>query len=253
FSFAYTPKFAKRLFGEDVTVIRGGFAVNYDIYFNNILSNTMASSPNAIGVTTRGATVGGRGFANASNTLPTVTPAPSLTATQSTVTTNLHNPKTLVWNLGVQHQLPWNMILDVAYVGSRGIHLFLNEELNPVDPATGLRIHPERGPIQPRTNAGDSNYHSLQTRLERGFRNNLLFRFSYTYSKAIDDVNSEVFVTSGGTSRASDLLNLFGGRRADRSSASYNVPHAANVTFLYDVPTYGSNKIVRGITSGWTL
>jgi hypothetical protein len=253
FSFAYTPKWGKMLFGEDRTVIRGGFAVNYDIYFNNILSNTVASSPNANGITTRGATVGGRGFANATSTLPTTTPPPNPLATQSTVTTNLHNPKTLVWNFGIQRQMPWGMIADVAYVGSRGIHLFLNEELNPVDPATGVRLDTTRGPIQPRTNAGDSNYHSLQTRLERGFRNNMLFRLSYTWSKAIDDVNSEVFVTSGGTSRASDLLNLFGGRRADRSVSSYHVPHAFNATFLYDIPTYGENKYVRGITSGWTL
>jgi Carboxypeptidase regulatory-like domain len=253
FSFAYTPKWNKWLFGQDTTVIRGGFAVNYDIYFNNILSNTVASSPNAIGVTTRGATVGGRGFANATSTLPTVAPAPNPLATQSTVTTNLHNPKTLVWNFGIQRQMPWDMIFDVAYVGSRGIHLFLNEELNPVNPDTGARIHPERGPIQPRTNAGDSVYHSLQTRLERGFRNGLLFRFAYTYSKAIDDVNSEVFVTSGGTSRASDLLGLFGGRRADRSVASYDVPHAANVTFLYDIPAWSENRLVRGVTSGFTL
>ena len=252
-SFAYTPKWNKWLFGEDATVIRGGFAVNYDIFFNNILSNTVASSPNAIGRTIRGATAGGRGFANATGQLPTVAPAPDPLATQSTVTTNLHNPKTYVWNFGIQRQMPWNMIWDVAYVGSRGLHLFLNEELNPVNPDTGLRIHPERGPVQPRTNAGDSNYHSLQTRLERGFKNGLLFRAAYTYSKAIDDVNSEVFVTSGGSSRTSDLLDLFGGRRADRSVASYNVPHAANFTFLYDVPTAGENKFLRGLTSGFTL
>lgn len=252
-SFAYTPKFGKRLFGEDQTVIRGGFAVNYDIFFNNILSNTVASSPNAIGITTRGATVGGRGFANATNTLPTAAPDPNPLATQSTVTQNLHNPKTFVWNLGIQRQLPWGVLLDVAYVGSRGIHLFLNEELNPVNPATGARLHPERGPIQPRTNAGDSIYHSMQTRVERGFKNNLLFRFSYTFSKAIDDVNSEVFVTSGGSSRTSDLLDLFGGRRADRSVASYDVPHAASLTFLYDIPSLSENRIVKGITSGFTF
>jgi hypothetical protein len=145
------------------------------------------------------------------------------------------------------------MIWDVAYVGSRGLHQFLNEELNPLNPATGVRIHPERGPIQPRTNAGDSIYHSLQTRLERGLRTGLLFRFAYTFSKAIDDVNSEVFVTSGGTSRTSDLLNLFGGRRADRSVASFDVPHAASFTFLYDVPSLSQNRFVRGLTSGFTL
>jgi outer membrane receptor protein involved in Fe transport len=253
FSFAYTPNFAKWLFGEDRTVFRGGFAVNYDVFFNNILSNTVASSPNAIGITTQGFTVGGRGFANATGTLPTDAPDPNPLATQSTVLPNLHNPKTYVWNFGIQRELPWNTILDVAYVGSRGLHLFLNEELNPVNPDTGERIHTDRGPIQPRTNAGDSNYHSLQTRVERGFRNNLLFRFAYTWSKAIDNVNSEVFVTSGGTSRASDLLGLFGGRRADRSVASYDVPHAASLTFLYDIPTVGGNRFVRGITSGFTL
>ena len=253
FSFAYTPSFGKWLFGQDRTVIRGGFAVNYDIYFNNILSNTVASSPNAIGITTLGSSVGGRGFANATSTLPTTAPAPNPKATQSTVTTNLHNPKTYVWNFGIQRQMPWDIIWDIAYVGSRGLHQFLNEELNPVNPETGVRIHPDRGPIQPRTNAGDSIYHSLQTRLERGFRNGLLFRFAYTFSKAIDDVNSEVFVTSGGSSRTSDLLSLVGGRRADRSVASFDVPHAANLTFLYDIPTAGENRFVRGITSGFTL
>ncbi|HJT68077.1 MAG TPA: carboxypeptidase regulatory-like domain-containing protein [Pyrinomonadaceae bacterium] len=253
FSFAYTPKWGRWLFGEDRTVLRGGFAVNYDIYFNNILSNTIASPPNAIGITTLGANAGGRGFANATGTLPTVSPAPNPLAAVSTVTPNLHNPKTYVWNLGVQRQLPWGMVWDVAYVGSRGLHLFLNEELNPVNPATGKRIHTDRGPIQPRTNAGDSNYHSLQTRLERGIRSGLLFRFAYTWSKAIDDVNSEVFVTSGGSSRTSDLLNLFGGRRADRSVASFDVPHAASLTFLYDVPSLSDNRFVRGVTSGFTL
>ncbi|HEX6729746.1 MAG TPA: hypothetical protein VF074_07035, partial [Pyrinomonadaceae bacterium] len=256
FSFAYTPKFFKRLMGEDATVIRGGFAVNYDTFFNNILSNTVASSPNAIGVTTFGADgPTPRGFANASATLPTEAGDPNPLATQSTVLPNLHNPKTYVWNFSVQRQLPWGMIGDVAYVGSRGLHLFINEELNPrnILVAGQPRINPEFGPVQPRTNGGDSNYHSLQTRLERGMRNGLLFRFAYTFSKAIDNTNSEVFVTSGGSSRSSDLLGDLGGRRVDRSVASYDVPHAASFSFLYDLPSVSENRILRGITRGFSL
>lgn len=256
FSFAYTPKFFQRLFGADATVIRGGFAVSYDTFFNNILSNTIASSPNAIGVTTFGSDASDpRGFANASNTLPTAAPAANPLATQSTVLPNLHNPKTYVWNFGIQRQLPWKMIADVAYVGSRGIHLFINEELNPRNILVSgrPRVNPTFGPVQPRTNGGDSVYHSLQTRLERGFSNGLLFRFAYTFSKAIDDVNSEVFVTSGGTSRASDLLGNLGGRQLDRSVASYDVPHVASVSFLYDVPSLSENHVVKGITSGFTF
>src|SRR4030095_4844501 len=156
FSFAYTPRIFKRLLGEDATVIRGGFAVSYDTFFNNILSNTVSSSPNAIGVTTFGSDgPTDRGFPNASTTLPTVAPPPNPLATQSTVLANLHNPKTYVWNFGVQRQLPWGMIADVAYVGSRGIHTFINEELNPrniLNVAGGRpRIHTNFGPVQPRT------------------------------------------------------------------------------------------------------
>jgi hypothetical protein len=57
-----------------------------------------------------------------------------------------------------------------------------------------------RGSVVARTNGGDSSYNSVQARLDRGFKNGLLLRFAYTFSKAIDDVNSEVFVTTGGSS-----------------------------------------------------
>ena len=58
FSFAYSPDFAsgygRRLFGDKETVIRGGFAINYDVFFNNILGNTAAASPNVRSTTIRG-------------------------------------------------------------------------------------------------------------------------------------------------------------------------------------------------------
>jgi hypothetical protein len=99
-----------------------------------------------------------------------------------------------------------------------------------------------------RTNGGDSIYHSLQTRLEHGFRNGLLARFAYTFSKAIDDVNSEVFVTTGGSSVGSDPFN----RSVDRSVASFNVPHRAVWSFLYNIP--GPRKgLMNQIAGEWTV
>ena len=245
-SFAYTPHIASWLFGEDKTVIRGGVGVGYDVYFNNILSNTAASPPNAFGVTLLGSTAGGRGLANAGvNSLP-ASGSPNPRAAVSTIDPNLVNPMTWTWNLDVQRELPGSFILDAAYVGTRGIRLFINEQLNPG--VNGVRLHPDRGSIVPRTNGGDSIYHSLQTRLEHGFKNGLLFRFAYTYSKAIDDVNSEVFVTSGGASRASNPFD----RRADRSVASFDVPHRGVLSFIYDVP--GPKRGFLGQVGGlWTL
>ena len=246
FSFAYTPNIAPWLFGDGKTVIRGGVGVGYDVFFNNILSNTAASPPNAFGVTLLGSSVGGRGFANAGvNSLPT-SGSPNPRAAVSTIDPNLVNPMTWTWNLDVQRELPGNFIVDAAYVGTRGLRLFLNEQINPG--VNGVRLHPERGSIVPRTNGGDSIYHSLQTRVERGLRNGLLFRFAYTYSKAIDNVNSEVFVTSGGASRASNPFD----RRTDRSVASFDVPHRGVWSFIYDIP--GPQRGFLGQVAGhWTI
>ncbi|MFY9608246.1 MAG: carboxypeptidase regulatory-like domain-containing protein [Blastocatellia bacterium] len=246
FSFAYTPHFATWLFGEDKTVIRGGVAAAYDLFFNNILSNTAASPPNAFGVTLRGDTVGGRGFANAGvGSLP-ASGALNPLAAVTTILPGLVNPMTWTWNFGIQRELPGGMILETAYVGTRALRQFINEQLNPgVD---GVRLHPDRGSVVARTNGGDSIYHSLQTRLERGMKNGLLFRFAYTYSKAIDNVASEVFVTTGGASRASNPFD----RSIDRSVAGFDVPHRAVWSFVYDLP--GPKEGLASQVAGfWTV
>ncbi|PYP84467.1 MAG: hypothetical protein DMF61_19875 [Blastocatellia bacterium AA13] len=246
-SFAYTPRIWKRLFGEDKTVIRAGYGMSYDVFFNNVLSNTAASSPNVVGVNTFGSAAGGRGFANAGvNSLPVTAPPPDPFVSITTVLPNFVNPLIHTWNFGIQRELPWGVLLDTAYVGTRAERLPINEQLNPgIDE---VRIHPTRGSVVARTNGGDSIYHSLQTRVERGMKNGLMFRFAYTYSKAIDDVNSEVFVTTGGASRASNPFD----RRIDRSVASFDVPHRFAWTFIYDLP--GPKKgLIGGVIGDWRL
>jgi hypothetical protein len=245
-SFAYTPDFFRGLLGENRTVLRGGFAVNYDVFFNNILSNTIATYPNALGTTTV-APNSGRGLANFGfQSLPT-TAVNDPTALVNSIDPNLVNPLTYVWNLGIQREFPGRNILDLAYVGSRGTHLFINEQGNPgID---GVRVNPARGPITLRTNGGDSIYHSLQARFERGLTNGLLYRFVYTYSKAIDNTSSEVFLQTGGSSAGSDPFN----RRADRSVASYDVPHRFVATFLWDSSNlFREGWLGRGL-GGFTL
>jgi outer membrane receptor protein involved in Fe transport len=252
-SFAYTPRMGTsgllgRFFGEDRTVIRGGYGISYDAFFDNILLNTAATSPNVFGVTTTGVTAGGRGFVNAVPTLLPTTGSPNPLATVNSISPDLVNPLTHVWNLGIQRELIGNMILDVAYVGSRGERLFINEQYNPG--VNGVRIFPGRGSVLVRTNGGDSNYHSLQTRLERGFRNGLFLRATYTYSKTIDNTNSEVFTTAAGANIGSNPFD----RRVDRSVADFDVPHRGTLAFVYDFPTPRTDsRIVRGLLGGYTL
>ncbi len=248
FSFAYTPRMWRGLFGEDLTVIRGGFAVNYDVFFNNILSNTVATFPNALGATTVAPNVG-NGLPNfGAQSLPT-TPTINRRAAVNTIDPNLVNPMTYVWNFGIQRELPGRNIFDIAYVGSRGTHLFINEQLNPSINGVS-RINPARGGITVRTNGGDSIYHSLQSRLERGFSNGFLYRLAYTWSKAIDNTASEVFVQTGGSSVGSDPFN----RRTDRSVASYDVPHRLSFVGLWDTSSMFNEgwrgKLLGGFTFG---
>lgn len=254
-SFAYQPRFFKSLFGRNKTVFRGGIAVNYDFFFNNILSNTAATVPNVFGVTNFGASLPAdtdpRGIRNFGvGSLP-ATGTPDPLATINTIPRNLVNPQTFVYNFDVQRELPFNLIADVGYVGSRGTRLFINEQLNPGIGGfnTLVRAFPNRGSVVARTNGGDSSYNSLQARLDRGFNNGLLLRFAYTFSKAIDDVNSEVFVTTGGASVGSDPFN----RRVDRSLASFDVPHRFVATFIYNVPGLVKSGFGSSLLGGYSI
>lgn len=254
FSFAYSPDFSdglgRRFFGEKNTVIRGGFAVNYDVFFNNILGNTAAASPNVASTTILGSTAGNvRGFNTFNiNQLPTGATLNPL-ATITSIDSNLENPESYVYNLGVQRRFGGDFILDVAYVGSRGLKLFINEQLNPFVNFSATRLNPSRGSVTLRTNGGDSNYNSVQTRFERGFKNGFLMRATYTFSKTIDVANSEVFATTGGTAVGSDPFN----RRTDRGLADYDIPHVFTFTTLVGLPTFGTEGLAKDILKGFTF
>src|SRR5882672_1430695 len=252
--FAYTPHLWSRFFGHDKTVIRAGYGIFYDQLFTNILDNTATSSPNAVQDTVNAG--GGRGVANASAVLAAFSSTPSPTGSVSTIASNLRNPLTHQWNFDIQRELPGNFILTLAYVGTRGERLFVNQDFNP---GTGqfdangnvIRLNPNLGPILVRTNGGDSIYHAGQLTLDRKFSHGLLLRGAYTYSKFIDDT-SEVFVTSGLSSFSQNVFN----QGADRGLSAYDRRHRMVLTYVWDVPFVrgSSNRFsstLHAITRDW--
>jgi hypothetical protein len=248
---AYTPHVWNRLTGNGKTVIRAGYGIFYDSLFTNILDNTGGTSPNAVGGTLTGTTAqnGGRGLANASGLLNSVTGTLSPLATVDSIAGNLVNPLEQQWNLNIQRELPGGLIFTAAYVGTRGEHLYVNQQYNPG--VNDVRLVPTQGSIIVRTNGGDSIYHGGQFSLERRLGRGLLLRSAYTYSKLIDD-GSEVFTLAGAlTSTSANPLN----QASDRGLSAYDRRQRFVMAYVWQVPyNHGDSlgmKALRAVTGHW--
>jgi outer membrane receptor protein involved in Fe transport len=271
---AYSPSFKEgflgRVFGDKRSVIRTGYQMGYDSFFNNIASNAATSSPNVIAtsVVSTVSTVNPRGLANLSTLLPT-TPRPlSPLDAQTLVDPNLVNPYYQRWSLGVQRELPGNWLVDVSYVGSKGTKLFLQEDYNPLVPAA-LRRTPTTTPPIPnsrlsgrldnlqgqrniRTNAGSSIYHAGQLNVTRRFSQGFAVTGAYTYSKLIDN-GSDVFAITGTNATSSAAVpSVLGGLPRERAVSMFDRTHRASITYVYDLPFMREQKgFVGRIIGGW--
>jgi hypothetical protein len=255
--FAWSPRYESgvlgRLFGLDRTVLRGGYQVSYDTYFNNLLSNIAADSPNTISTTftdTSGGTAGtSRGTANFfPNALPTTarTPTP-LDSQTSLFAPNLRNPYTQRFSLEVQRELPWKIVTDVAYVGSLGRKLFVTEDVNPL--INGVRRFPLLGIRRMRTNGVNSEYNALQVRVDKGFSHGFQLISSYTFSKNIDN-NSEVFATSNSGSSLASVPAFQGGLALDRALSDFDRRHVFSAGYIWNLPGPKEGAL-RYVAGGW--
>lgn len=242
------------LFGAGKTVWRSGYQISYQPLHTQILSLDLATStPNAITVDLRGEPTG-RGTGNWFAQLPTATPrTPSILDTQyGTLDKNLRNPYTERWSFGFERELPDQTLLDLSYVGSEGHHLTTRADVNPG--LDGARLHPDFGPRTIRTSDGNSNYHSLQARVERRFRQHLHVNASYTWSKSIDSTSegigqvSNQYASSGLTS----IPLAVGGMKLDRAVSDFDRTHRMTLLYIWDVPG-PSNRFARHVLAGWSI
>jgi len=245
FGFAYTPRFFSGLFGQDKTVIRGGAGIFYDAFFTNISNNTASAPPNTLGGDIKGNQFPDRGAPNAFSLLNGIAPVVDPTNAVVSVDSKLVNPVTYQWNLNIQRELPKGFLAEVAYVGNRGLRQYITEQLNPIDPATGERLNPDRGQIRIRGNRGDSNYHGLQAQVRRSI-GRLTFRGAYTWSRAIDN-GSDIFATSGLASR----WEITNDPRSDRGPSAYHHTNVASLSWVYDIPSPGSG-LMKSVLGGWS-
>jgi len=171
-------------------------------------------------------------------------------------------PNSIQWNLTVERTLAANTVLQMSYVGNRGIHLTSNYDVNSIAPAnwakstflTGsaqqaLRPYPNFGSLAYWSHNGDSVYHSLQSLFKTQYR---AFRFqaAYTWSHAIADVLTDN--SDGGTGISS--FTYFGNPRLDRGNAATNRPNIFVANATYFAPKLANRDLLtRSVLGGWEL
>jgi Carboxypeptidase regulatory-like domain/TonB-dependent Receptor Plug Domain/TonB dependent receptor len=265
---AYSPENGGWLLGNKKSVIRAGYNIGYDSFFNNISSNAATSAPNVVSTLFNSAvtTTNTRGAAGLSGLLPLVPRALTPGDTQALVDSHLVNPYYQHWSFTIQRELFSKVIVEVGYVGTKGTKLFAQEDLNPQVPAA-LRITPA-GPVPTygytlrydnlqgsrsiRTNDGSSTYHAAQVQVSRRFNSGVSFSGAYTWSKLLD-YQSDVFTTNN-TVAISQTPTIFGGMANERAVSLFDRPQRAVFTYIYALPFYKSQQgLVGRVLGGWEL
>jgi len=175
-------------------------------------------------------------------------------------------PFVLQYNVGIQREIFHNTVLSVAYVGSRGYNLFVQNDLNPIIPVTdkngqrnfigtdpgqpdnvpAIRKNPNLGSLAFNVPDGSSWYNSLQIYLTRNLSKDLQVQTTYTYSKCMD-YGSIAFGLEAFNSLSqarSDPYNL----SLDKGVCDFDVKHNFVANALYILP-FSGNRLV----SGWQL
>jgi hypothetical protein len=181
-------------------------------------------------------------------------------------------PTTYNWNFTLQRELPWNILGDIAYVGSSSNHLLyrLNQNAIPLGAAwlpqnqDPLNANPKFDgstsnaanfyrPYSGFTNTtaygfgANSNYHALQMSANRRLGNDLTFGVAYTWSKAMGTTNDDYTGNVPFNMRAADYAVL----NNDRT-------HVLVVNYVYNTPkvirgTSGLAKFGKYITNDWQV
>ena len=153
------------------------------------------------------------------------------------------------WNLNIEQSLGQNLLVEVAYAGSKGTKLTervnINQAVLPADPnnispLVSRRRFPSFGDILSANWQENSSYHALQARLERRFANGLSFLAGYTWSHSIDTASR-----GSGGSWHQNAYRL----RDDRGSSDFDVRQRLTSSVIYQLP-FGKGKRFLGKASG---
>jgi hypothetical protein len=258
------------------TVIRAGAGIYYGTQDDNTLLKLAQSLPTTYNQTlTLNAYVPSSTIANVFSSA--VVGSASIQA--AAIDPHQGTPYSPQWSLNIQRTLPSQFVLEVGYLGTSGVHLEQNVQVNNSLPGAvakrpfyGLTLAPSvqsallfpaTATVVPVTtinyfpHSAHSNYHALLTRLERRFSSGMSLLNSFTWSKAL--TNAPQYRNAGGiagdeNSPPQNSFNL----AADRGPAYFNTKFRWVTSALYELP-FGKSKsmfsqgIPAAVLGGWEL
>ncbi|MFN7922361.1 MAG: TonB-dependent receptor [Bryobacteraceae bacterium] len=161
------------------------------------------------------------------------------------------------WNFNVQQSLGGNTVLQVSYVGNRGLRLPWATLDNQPDPGPGpvdaRRPYRTLGQVNGLGSGGDSYYHGLQVQAEKRYSNGVQFIAGYTWAKCISTSDS-TFVGEG--------TSIQNGRdfHQQRGLCSQHFSQRFTLSWLYDLPFGHGRKFLTSMSKpadfvlgGWQI
>lgn len=196
-------------------------------------------------------------------------------------------PVTYQWNFNIQRELPGQILIDVAYVGSRGVHLaFKNRQMNELDPQylslgaalnqqvpnpffesidVGILSQPtvaRRQLLLPfpqytgvnviNMTMANSIYHSLQLKVDKRFSKGMSMLLAYTAGKLITDTNNTVSNNGGAVNNPTNPQNWYD-LRSERSLSEMDVAQSLVVSFVAELPLGVHRGFKGALLGGWQI
>jgi hypothetical protein len=238
FRVALAPRFGVALRLPKQTVLRGGYGMNYTVGQYGSFASTMALQPMAlqpsfVNEQSNIATQAGQvTLVNGFPSIPTqVTPG------TYAVDPHYRLPYVQAYNVDVQKTLPWGIVLNAGYNGSRGSRLDVKSSPRASATSPNTDLNPTTGlPIANFTYeqaAAFSRFNAGTLRVNKRLSSGIALGANYQYSHSIDDASSAV-------QNWQDL-------QAEEGNSTFDQRHKVSGTYLYELP-FGKDKF--WVTSG---